>query len=122
MTRRIAAAASSTALSALLRLRDKNLYATILCTIGFGRIRHQRLMRTSSVNMETPGGSTSRGQIVTRARCALHRQGIVDGVAAGTVGVADNRHRRRRIFIQRGGKTVQHGTEVGLDIRPAAIE
>src|SRR5471032_1946683 len=85
-------------------------------------VRGDRFARTAAFGDDAGRRYAAHGQVVARMGGAFHRQGLVDGVAARVVRVADDADGGVRIVVQGGSEAVEDGAEVALDIGPVGIE
>jgi hypothetical protein len=85
-----------------------------------GVVIGHRLARAFAGDVDARCRHAAAGEVVAHAVGALDRQRVVDGVAAGAVGVANNAHAHRRIEPLR--ELVEHRPHLRLDVGAADVE
>lgn len=101
---------------------DEDFHPAVGRTSGGGTVIGHRLARTVAFDADAVHGDAMLYQVVAGGVGAVERQRVVDGIATGVVGMADDAHRGDRVLLQGGGKAVQHRSQVGLDGIAAAVE
>src|SRR5690606_2132916 len=81
-----------------------------------------RLVGAAAVDLDAAAVDAARDEVVARAGRAAHRQRIVDRVIAGAVGVADDRHDRVRMLVERLREAIEHGAQGRIDLRAVGGE
>src|SRR5574338_1172879 len=104
------------------RLADEDLHPAVLGAAGVGGIVGERLVGAPAVDADAVGGDAPLLQVIAGGRGAVDRQGVVDGVRTGAVGVADDPYRGHRVLVQGGGQAVEHRAHVRLDVVAAGVE
>ena len=75
-----------------LRFGDENFNATIACTTCCITIAGDRFAAATAVNMDTLWRNATTSEVIAGARSAVEGQWVIDGIAAGAIGMADDGH------------------------------
>jgi hypothetical protein len=103
-------------------LSDVNFDAAVAGATGTIIVRCDRIVLAPARYREARRSHAPGAQVIAGVCRAVDRQGIIERIAAGIVGMADDGHRGGRMLDQRVAEAIQNGPEIRFDIRAIGIK